>query len=49
MGYKKYDHIEPIYLPQSLVTYISLHSVYIDAVLDFLHVLVSSSLLNIFQ
>jgi hypothetical protein len=24
----KYDLIEPIYLPQSVVTYISLHSVY---------------------
>jgi hypothetical protein len=26
---KKYDQIEPIYLPQSVVTYISLHLVYI--------------------
>jgi hypothetical protein len=25
----KYDKIEPIYLPQSIVTYISLHPVYI--------------------
>jgi hypothetical protein len=24
----KYDQIEPIYLPQSVVTYISLHPVY---------------------
>jgi hypothetical protein len=24
---KKYDHIEPIYLPQSVVTYIYLHPV----------------------
>jgi hypothetical protein len=28
---KKYDQIEPIYLPQSVVTYISLHLVYLKA------------------
>jgi hypothetical protein len=34
----KYDHIESIYFPQSIVIYIYLHSVYIAAVFDFLHV-----------